>query len=103
MAALRIVLILLLSVTGDFTLPLQLEAMESVEESEAALHRQRGRRSLRLVRAVFVPSPERQGQPTSLRSPARLSGKPAARRAIGGGMQKVPAPVPDSAPVSEDD
>lgn len=102
MAVLRIVLILLLSAIGDFAFPPLVEATESVEESEGASHRQRGRRSLRLIRAVSVPAPERQVQAASIPSPARVSGEPARRRAIGSRMQKIPAPVPDCASVSED-
>jgi hypothetical protein len=102
MAALRLVFILLVFSVGDFAAPLLLEAMEGAEESETALHRARGRRSLRLIRAVSPPPPMRQVQAASVPSPARVSGAPARRAAIGGQVRKTPAPVPDPASVSED-
>ena len=102
MAALRFVLILLLSVAGDFTPSSLPETVESAEESEEVLHRSRSRRPLRLIREVSVPSPVAQVQAVSALTAERRLRESPRRPPPRGQMRKSPPSVPDSASASDD-
>ena len=102
MAGLRLVLILLLAVAGDFAPSPLLEAREGVEESEETFHRSRSRRSLRLIQKVSLPTSARQVQAVSVLSPARVPKEPSRRTLAWGQTRKTPPPIPDSASRSED-
>jgi hypothetical protein len=104
MAALRMALILLLSVGLD-VMPASalesLEGLEALEEYEEAFHRSRGRRAARPPAqvkglAAAWPAPV-VFAPTVPREPHR-----ARRPAAGGPARKVPPRVSDSASASED-
>jgi hypothetical protein len=102
MAGLRLVLILLLSVAGDFAPSSLLEPLESAEEFEEALHRSRGRRPLRLIREVSLPAPVAQAPVVSVLSAARVAGESSRRPPPVGQVRKSPPAVPDSASASDD-
>jgi hypothetical protein len=102
MAGLRLVLILLLSVAGDLVVPPLPEAMDSVGESEEALHRTRGRRPLPLIRELSVPSMVRPAQASPVLARTRASGESARTTRAGSTARRSPPPVPDSASPADD-
>lgn len=104
MAALRLAIILVLSVTGACAPSSLIEAMGVVEASEEEVyHRSGGRQSLRPIRAALPPpSPVRQIQAASGQPPVRVSGAAARRPTTEAPPRRTPSAVSDSPPASDD-
>lgn len=102
MAALRLALILLLSLAGDLAVPPVLDAGDGIEESEEMLHRTRSRRALRVIQEASIPSAIAAIQAVPARSVDRAPTLPAPPSPPRRPARKTPAVVPDSAPASDD-
>jgi hypothetical protein len=94
MVGLRFVVIVLLSVALDLSVPVVPEVTGSLEQSPEAVRGSHTRQPFRLVRDF--PSGAGPDQPTSVRRVARVTWAPPSRPMTGSWVRKVPPSVPDS-------
>jgi hypothetical protein len=101
MAALRLALILFLSLGLDPASLSPVESVEVFEEFEETLHRSQSRRPVRPLQEIGHPSVAHQAQAAFV-LPPRPATPLTHRPPAGGLMRKVPPPVSDPASASED-